>query len=208
MSRVHASPGSSYVAQAADVSFTLRVVVTASNGGGSSAPASSAQTAVVAVGASTFGSTGVGGSADTFAANRKRVNAYSLAGGGSVTKLSVYLAPTSGSGVQDLEGVMYADSGGSPGALLGTTGQLAFSSSGAAGWYDLTFPTGVSVGAGKYWIGVITGGTSGVAGFRYNSVSGSRDYNVNSYSSGPSSPFGSVINDGEQMSLYATYTPG
>jgi hypothetical protein len=200
--------GSSYGVQAADVSFTLRVVVTASNGGGASAPASSGQTAVVTVGALTFGSTGVGGSSDTFAANRKRVSAYSLSGSGSVTKLSIYLAPTSTSGVQNLEGVLYADSGGAPGALLGTTGQLAFSSSGAAGWYDLTFPSGVSVSAGKYWIGVITGGTSGVAGFRYSNVSGSRDYNVNTYTSGPTNPFGSVSSDSEQMSLYATYTPG
>jgi hypothetical protein len=37
-------------------------------------------------------------------------------------------------------------------------------------------------------------------------VSGSRDYNANSYASGPSNPFGTVTTDAEQMSLYATYT--
>ena len=55
---------------------------------------------------------------------------------------------------------------------------------------------------------MISGGSSGVAGFRYTSVSGARDYNVNTYSAGPSSPFGNVFTDGEQMSLYATYTAG
>jgi hypothetical protein len=37
-------------------------------------------------------------------------------------------------------------------------------------------------------------------------VSGSRVFNPNSYSSGPSDPFGSASTDGEQMSIYATYT--
>jgi hypothetical protein len=54
---------------------------------------------------------------------------------------------------------------------------------------------------------MISGPTSGVAGFRYASVSGSRSYNSNSYSSGPTNPFGTVKVDNEQMSEYATYTP-
>ncbi len=34
-------------------------------------------------------------------------------------------------------------------------------------------------------------------------------YNTNTYTSGPSNPFGSSLTtDGEQTSLYATYTPG
>jgi hypothetical protein len=63
----------------------------------------------------------------------------------------------------------------------------------------------VKLAAGNYWIGVITGGTGGVAGFRYDSVAGSRDYNFNVYTSGPSNPFGAVSTDAEQTSLYATY---
>jgi hypothetical protein len=157
--------------------------------------------------AAAFGSTAVGGSADSFAANRKRVNAYSLSVGASVTKLRIYLAPTSTSGQAQLEGLIYADSGGSPGALLATSSELVFSNAQTAGWYDLPFSAAASLPPGRYWIGVITGGASGVAGFRYTSVSGSRDYNVNSYSSGPASTFGSFSTDSEQMSLYATYTP-
>lgn len=156
----------------------------------------------------TFGSTNVGGSADSFAAGRKRVNAYSLSQSGSLTKLSLYLAPTGQtSGQADIEGVVYADSGGSPGALLGTTGQLVYSAGQPAGWYDLSFPSPLSLTAGSYWIGVITGGSSGIAGFRYTYLAGSRDYNPNAYTSGPTDPFGSFRTDGEQMSLYGTYTP-
>jgi hypothetical protein len=137
------------------------------------------------------------------------VNAYSLPQAGSVSKLSVYLSSAASSSAQtDLEGVIYADANGSPGALLGTTAQLVFSAGQAAGWYDLTFPSAVHLAAGKYWLGLITGGASGVAAFRYTSVTGSRDYNADTYTDGPSSSFGSFSTDFEQMSLYATYTAG
>src|SRR5207244_983011 len=46
-----------------------------------------------------------------------------------------------------------------------------------------------------------------VAGFRYDSVAGSRDYNANTYTSPPSDPFGAVTSDAEQTSLFATYAP-
>jgi hypothetical protein len=84
---------------------------------------------------------------------------------------------------------------------------VVFSGGGAAGWRDLKFPSPLSLGAGRYWIGVITGGTSGVAAFRYTSVSGARDYNSNAYSGGPTNPFGAVGSDNEKMSLYASYAP-
>ena len=155
----------------------------------------------------TFGKTSVGGKSDTFAANRKRVNRYALATSGSVSKLSLYLAPTSTSGQQVIKGIIYSDNAGKPEALLGTSEQLTFKSSNAAGWYDLSFSSPVKLTAGNYWIGVITGATGGVAGFRYDSVAGARDYNTNSYSTGPSNPFGSIATDGEQASLYATYLP-
>jgi hypothetical protein len=53
----------------------------------------------------------------------------------------------------------------------------------------------------------MTGPSGGVTGFRFTSVSGSRDYNTNTFSAGPSNPFGSFSSDSEQMSLYGTYTP-
>jgi len=53
---------------------------------------------------------------------------------------------------------------------------------------------------------VITGATPGVAGWRYDGVSGARAYNANTYASGPTNPFGAVTTDSQQASLYATYT--
>jgi subtilisin family serine protease len=209
-SAVSGATSSSYQLQSADVGSTVRVAVTASNAAGSSAPTSSSPTGVVSSGSQspTFGTTSVGGLSDAFAPDRKRVNAYSLSQAGSVSKLSVYLQPGTASGNADIEGVIYADSSGSPGALIATSSQLVFPSSGAAGWYDLPFASSPSLAAGRYWIGVLTGGATHAAGYRYATVSASRLYNANLYASGPSSPFGSASTDSQQMSLYATYTPG
>ncbi len=156
----------------------------------------------------TFGKTSVGASSDVFASERKRVNRYALSTAASLTKLNVYLAPTGTTGQQLLKGLIYGDSSGTPAALLAVSEQLTFKSTNAAGWYELVFASPVKLAAGNYWIGVITGATAKVAGFRYTSVASSRDYNTNSYASGPSNPFGTVTTDSEQTSLYATYTAG
>ena len=154
----------------------------------------------------TFGLTTVGANSDRMSPDRKRANHFQLSTAANVSKLTMYLAPTATSGTQVLNGIIYADQGGSPGALLGETNQLTFSSTNQAGWYDLTFSNPVALQAGTYWIGVISGSTSLVTGFRWNSVSQARALNSNSYASGPSNPFGSASIDSEQMSIYATYT--
>jgi iron transport multicopper oxidase len=198
-----------YVPVPGDVGHTLAVQETASNAGGAGRPASSAPTAVVqAPSTATFGKSTVGGSSDSFLADRKRVNRYAIAAAGSVTKLSIYLAPTATVGQQLLKGIVYADSSNAPGSLLGVSEQLTFKNTNAAGWYDLPFATSVKLAAGNYWIGVITGAASNVAGFRFDAVTGARDYNPNTFTSGPTNPFGTPNVDAEQASLYATYTPG
>jgi hypothetical protein len=194
-----------YVPGAGDVGHTLRVQETASNAGGSGSPATSSATSAVA---GTFGKTTVGTSSATLTAGRKRVNHYALGTAGSVTKLSVYLTPTGKTSSQVMKGIIYADVGGAPSALLGVSEQLTFIGTSGAGWYDLRFATPVKLTAGTYWIGILIGATNNVAGVRYDSVARSRDYNTNTYSSGPSNPFGTPTVDPQQTSLYATYTPG
>jgi hypothetical protein len=92
--------------------------------------------------------------------------------------------------------------------LLAVSEQIVFKNTNTAGWYDLTFSTQPHLAAGNYWIGIITGATSGVAGFRFDTVTAARDYNANTYTSGPTELFGTVTTDNEQASLYATYVPG
>jgi hypothetical protein len=198
---IASATSATYVLVGADVGSTLRVAVTASNGGGSGS-ATSAQTAVVA---GVFGFTSVGGNSDVIGADRKRVVRVQFSAAGSVSKLSMYLAPTGTAGQQVLKGVVYSDQAGSPGALLGVSNELTFHSTDTAGWYDLVFPSAVWLQSGTYWIGLISGGTSNVTGFRYANVTGSRALNSNAYSAGPSNPFGTATTDAEQMSIYATY---
>jgi subtilisin family serine protease len=198
----------SYTLVAADVGSTIGIAVTASNAAGSGT-ASSAPTGVVqsASGSSgTFGLTTVGANTDNVVANRKRVDHFQLPVAGSVSKLTMYLYPRGPSGQQVLKGVIYADQGGVPGPLLGVSNQLTFHSTDGGGWYDLVFSTAVALQPGTYWIGVISGGSSNVAGFRWNNASGARALNQDSYSDGPSNPFGVATVDSEQMSVYATYT--
>ena len=155
----------------------------------------------------TFGKTTVGAHSDYFNYERKRVNRYSLPVSATVTKLSIYLAPDGGtSGQQVLKGIVYSDASSKPEAPLGVSEQLTFTSTSAAGWYELRFATPLKLAAGNYWIGVLTGPTAKVTDFRYDEVAGSRDYNANSYSAGPSNPFGKPTVDEDQMSLYASYT--
>jgi predicted RNase H-like HicB family nuclease len=194
-----------YVLQPADAGHTIRVEETASNTGGPGTPARSTPTALVA---GTFGTTSVGASNDSFGADKKRANRYALTTAGSVSKLRIYLAPTTTAGQQVLKGLIYADSSTAPSALLASTEQLTFKNTNSAGWYDLNFSSPVKLAAGNYWIGAITGATSSVAGFRYTSVANSRAKNNDTYTSGPTNPFGAVTTDAEQTSLYATYLPG
>src|ERR1700682_6375142 len=95
--------------------------------------------------AATFGKTSVGASFEPDRANLKGVSRYALATAGSVSKLSVYLQPTGVSGQQAFQGVIYADSGGAPGGLLGTSSPLMFSSAGSARWDDLHLPTSLKL---------------------------------------------------------------
>jgi subtilisin family serine protease len=201
---IAAATSTSYVLTAADIGSTLRVAVTATNGGGS-ASAVSTQTAVVA---GVFGFTTIGGNTDVMGADRKRVVHFQLPQAGQVSKLTMYLTPTSTSGQQQIKGVIYGDAAGVPGSLLAVSNELIFHSTDAAGWYDLAFPSPVALPAGTYWIGVMSGGTSNVTGFRYSTVTGIRALNTNTYTSGPSNPFGTATIDAEQMSIYATYLPG
>jgi hypothetical protein len=155
----------------------------------------------------TFGKTSVGSSSATFPVNQKQVNRYALPTTGSVTKLTIYLTPTATIGQQLLKGVVYGDVNGTPGPLLGASQQLTFTSTSATGWYDLGFSSPVKLAAGNYWIGVLTGATAKVAGYRWDKVKGSRAHNANKYTAGPSNPFGTATIAAQQTSLYATYTP-
>jgi hypothetical protein len=103
--------------------------------------------------------------------------------------------------------VLYGDSAGRPSALLGSTPALTFSSTQPGGWYELAFGTAVPVTPGRYWIGLLSGRSNGVAGFRWTSSASCRAWNNDTYDDGPSDPFGTATVDAELMSMYATWVP-
>ncbi len=205
---IEGASASTYTLTSADVGSRLRVAVTATNLIGSSAAPQISEPTTVPVKPTevTCGKTSVGATAEGLAAERKRVNRCELTTAQAIQRLEVYLQPSGTSGQELFEGVVYAESSGAPGALLGTTSPLTFKSTNAAGWYELPFATALNLASGKYWIGFITGPTSDVADFRYESVEKSRDYNSNAYASGPSNPFGTVTSDSRLASVYAGST--
>jgi hypothetical protein len=92
-----------------------------------------------------------------------------------------------------------------PGALLAVTDELTFRSSATAGWYDLPFSSPLDLSPGNYWLGLISGPQPDVAAFAYDAVPGIRAGNANAYAAGPSDPFGPILTDSAQMSVYLVY---
>jgi hypothetical protein len=156
----------------------------------------------------TCGKTTVGKVTEGLFSNLKRVNRCVLPVGALVPELTVYLSPTANKGQELVKGVIYADSKGKPGALLGSTEQLTFRSTNSAGWYRLPLSSRLLLAEGTFWIGIITGNSAKVAAEHYDRLASAEDYNANNYASGASNPFGSFKTSNEQMSLYMTYIPG
>ncbi|HSC02001.1 MAG TPA: hypothetical protein VLC49_01750 [Solirubrobacteraceae bacterium] len=147
-------------------------------------------------------------------ADVKQVTRYVIPTVGHARDINVYLRPTGLSGQQLLQGVIYADAGGIPGSLLGTTGAITFPSTASPGWYTLTLPRQrttdnpsglLLLQPGAYWIGIIAGGDPGVAAVAYDPVPADLTYNTNPFTSGPSDPFGPAVTLDERISLYLTY---
>ena len=155
-----------------------------------------------------LGQTIIGGSLASLGADLKAVNRYSLPTAATASELRVFLAPTGSPGQQQLRGIVYADAGGTPGALVGVTDELTFQSSATAGWYDLPFPSPLDLTSGDYWLGIISGPQPDVAAVAYDAVPGVRAGNANAYAAGPSDPFGPILSDNAQMSLYLVYDVG
>jgi len=156
----------------------------------------------------------VGSSLGSLGSDVKIVNRYSLPTFAHGLDIRIFLLPTAIAGQQVLEGVVYGDAGGAPGALLGSTQQLTYRSSDSPGWYFLDFPRHptptnpsglLQLNPGNYWIGVISGDTAGVAGVAYDPVSGADNSNQNPFAEGPTNPFGPSIAGDERLSLYVDY---
>jgi hypothetical protein len=139
-------------------------------------------------------------------ANYKFVNEYSLPFATWLRGLFIYLFPTGTPGSETIQGVVYSDANGAPDRLVARTHKLTFNSSNRADWGSMFFNPYVHVPAGKYWFGILTGGTPNVAGIRYESIANSLAANVNGFSGGPSDPFGPFGTYPDRLSLQVYYS--
>ncbi len=138
-------------------------------------------------------------------ANVKQVNRYSLPTPALVGFEYVLLGATGKAGTELIRGVVYGDSHGAPGPLVGATDIFPYTGSDGSGMATLTFKGNLQLPAGDYWIGLITGGQTDVARISYDPDPGVLDSDADSFLSGPSDPFGPISSGDELMSLYLDY---
>jgi hypothetical protein len=152
-----------------------------------------------------FGSTSAGGSFDRGGSGYLDVSGPYTSSGGSVSKLTAYVAGESSN--LAVRGVIYSDAGGRPGSLVGVTPEVTVPAGSSAGWVDLAFSSPVTVGAGSYWIGYWygPGAGSGAGGFAYSTASGAEQFAPAAYSAtgSPPSSFPAGSSSASRYSLYA-----
>lgn len=156
----------------------------------------------------------VAGSLGALASGVKIVNRYPVPTVAHGLDIRIFLRPTATAGQQVLKGVVYADAGGTPGALIGVTTELTYRSSDGPGWYSLFFPRHptqsnpsglLQLSPGNYWIGLIAGDQGGVAGVTYDPAPSVDYHDANPYAAGPTDPFGPAVAGDERLSLYLDY---
>lgn len=141
--------------------------------------------------------------------NNKQVSKFNLIQAATVQKVSMDILGRPGGGPsQVVKAVIYSDSGGAPGTLLGTSDEVNISrNTGLRQFYDFPFSTQPSVPKGVVWIGYIGGETSESNLIGYD-TGGTRYFITDAYSDGASSSFGAGSSDSVTLAVYATYTPG
>ncbi len=204
-SNIGGATGSTYTLVSGDVGKTLRVVVTATNAGGST-PATSNQTALVqaAPAPTTLGKTAVGALTHALGGNYLEASGrYTLASSSSVSKLSAYVQ--GGGSATAMRAVIYADSGNQPGAFVAVSQQVTVAAGQAAGWVDFPVSGSPTLPAGQYWLGLWASNTSALG--YYDSVASGGRYAPSTYSAGSNPPAswpGGGSFDSLAYSLYAT----
>ena len=139
-------------------------------------------------------------------ANVKLVNDYSLLSPAIAQWLGLALTPTGAPGSEQVRGIVYADQNGAPGALVAATKPVTIRRTSASTLYPLFFPQALHLSPGTYWLGLLTGGDSGVAGVLVFPTRHSAPANTNPFAAGPSNPFGPIASVANaQMTLLLHY---
>ena len=137
--------------------------------------------------------------------DRATVSKFTLSEAGSVTKLTIRCWV--GTNARNAKGVIYADSGGAPGALQGETNQVSVSNTSEQA-NDFTFATPVAVTALDWWLGIIWDADAAPDDFYVShdaTVNERQRVNI-TYPTAPD-PFGAPTATQGPLDVYATYTP-
>jgi hypothetical protein len=193
--------GPSYQLHASDVGRTVRVAVTASNDGGSTTATSAATPVVQSVTVSQFGTTSPGGSWSSPGQGYKMGSVVSLAGAGQPLDFRMYAR--GGAADQRFTPVIYGtDGNGNPTSLLARGSEITVPAGQAAGWFTASLPA-VSLPAGQYLLGIMTG-PSGTGAAVALAPSGTGFYNLNLYNA-PTGSWGTINTEAASWSFYVDY---
>jgi hypothetical protein len=156
---IGAAVGPTYTVQLADVGSSIRAEVTATNQYGStpsrSDPSGSVQASGTSFGTSTVQVSVCPPGPDVVDAN----GPFAVGAPLTVTEAHGYLV--GGVAAQRFRVAVYADAGGQPGALLGTSAEVVVSPFQPASWVRFAFPQPILVPAGSYWLAYWFGPTAG-----------------------------------------------
>jgi hypothetical protein len=155
----------------------------------------------------TFGNTTVGASSTYSSPDYVLASRFTLSADGAVSKVTASVKGSGTSGSQALRAVVYADFGGAPAGLKGTSQEVLVSWNAGRAWVDFTFATPLSLPAGDYWLGLHAGPRIGDAltYYAYDVLVGGQRTKYDTYSNGASDPFGTATSKDRTMSVYATY---
>jgi hypothetical protein len=149
----------------------------------------------------TFGNTVETWDGSSYAADSIWMGKFTLAEAGDVSKLTAFVdawAPCAA------RGVIYADSSGKPGTLLGAAETL-FETHQTPYWADFTFATAIALTAGDYWLGVHLDANEQMGLFRLASAGTS--YNAwDTYADGTATTCPASAPNTHLYLIYATYS--
>ncbi len=151
----------------------------------------------------TLGNTSVGGSTHTLGGNYLEVSGpFTLADSRPVVKLTGYL--TGGGSPTKMRAVIYADSGGQPGALVLVSDEVTIAAGQPGAPVDFAVSGSPTLSPGQYWLGYWSSNTSAIGAYQ-TVVNGGR-YQAATYSSinPPPASFGAGVGDSISYSLYVT----
>lgn len=135
-----------------DHSGQFRCRVTPTNAFGDGAPATSNQVTISAGGTGFFGKNTAGTAGIPASDNRYIASRFYLDRTATITDINIYLNGTGDA----VRGCIWNDASGEPGTIAVIGG---FQSASAVGWAESVVPDGgVTLSAGWYWIGVVSGG--------------------------------------------------